>query len=90
VRWVVVAVALLAGGYALHRSLLWMERRRWIYYRNRPPGAGASALQEVSAIWEPEKHHYTEERSSAAARGDEAESDDEPYDDGPCGVRTDT
>jgi len=80
VRLALIATAVGAGLYALHRAAVWAERRGWIYYRERRGSSGSlgNALLEVHALLEPSKRHVVEER-----RRDVAE--DEESGDPPCG-----
>ena len=52
--YLVWGVAFLVGSYGLHRVLLKMEERGWIYYQKKPEGGGVgNALQEMNALLNP-------------------------------------
>ena len=66
-----VAAALAAVLYGLHRLAVWAERRGWIYYRERKGGGAlGNALLEVHALLEPSRRRVIEVR-----RRDEEEND---------------
>jgi hypothetical protein len=65
---VVAAVAALA--YLLHRGLLAMERRGWIYYRTKGAGSmGASAMFSLDEVFHPEGRHVVVEKQEQQLRG---------------------
>lgn len=51
-----------AGIYGLHRLLLWMERKGWIFYwhKRSSVGAGGNILMNVSAFYDPGIRHTIE------------------------------
>lgn len=60
-----IAIGLAAapvGIYGLHRLLLWMERKRWIFYwrKRSSVGAGGNILMRVSAFYDPSIQHTIE------------------------------
>jgi hypothetical protein len=71
--WVIGGLVVL---YGLRRLALWAEGRGWIYYRTKrmPPGAGARAMMELSAIVEPEVEHVIEAIDGQQGRGEPAET----------------
>ena len=75
----IVAVALAAAGYGLHRLLLYAERRGWVYYKEkrRPPGAGLGLL---TTIYQPSMEHVVEESASQRVRRDQEASGEGEYD----------
>lgn len=77
---VVSLVAVVVGLVALDRLLRWMERRGWIFYRERgPSGSGAgNALAELQAMLTPAARELV-----VAKAEPEAEEDD---DGGPPGT----
>lgn len=73
-------------GYALHRALLAMERKGWIYYRTKGTGSmGASAMFALSEALHPEARSAVvekEEQDLRGARSAAAGDLDRPVDDG--------
>ncbi len=78
--WLLAGAALVAAGYALHRFLLYAERRGWVYYKEkrRPPGAGLGLL---STIYQPSLEHVVEESASQRVRRDQEASGEGEEDD---------
>ena len=72
--WVPLAVVAL---FVLDRLLLAAERRRWIYYRTSQPQRSSvgHAMQNIQAIFEPDKQHVVDERAAIDA---DQPGDDEP------------
>lgn len=72
----IVAIAL--GLFGLHRLLLWMESRGWIFYMKTRASGGAlgSAFLEIQQIAQPEKKYVLEIRRESRAEQD-GESDPE-------------
>ncbi|MBM3290790.1 MAG: hypothetical protein FJY92_11625 [Candidatus Hydrogenedentes bacterium] len=67
-----LVIATGAGVYALHRMLLWMERRGWIYYwHKRGSGNVGNILMPIQAIYQPEIKYTIEERARADAEEDD-------------------
>ena len=73
-----LALAVVAASYGLHRLALWAEARGFVYYRRRRGSSGAlgNALLEVQSIFEPAQRHVIEER--VQERSEAAESGDPP------------
>ncbi len=46
--------------YGLHRFLIALERRGYIYYREKPRGSGAGALFELDKLTRPSVEHVVE------------------------------
>ena len=59
--WLIAAAAVL---YALHRGALAMERRGWIFYRDRraSTSTASNAFMQVQAMFEPRAEHVLEGR----------------------------
>jgi hypothetical protein len=59
IEWIVVISLAL---FLLDRSLLWLEKRHWIYYRRSQGKATrfGNALLELQSIIEPETQHVLE------------------------------
>ena len=52
--WIVAAIAAPPALWGLHRLLLYMEFRGWIYYRGRGGGnAAGNAMHELQALFQP-------------------------------------
>ena len=66
--------------YAVHRLLVWMERRGWIYYRRRRGTSAAlgNALLNVQSFYQPSVKEVLEARleepTEAAESGDKPEA----------------
>lgn len=61
----VVALGLVAAGFAVDRLLLRVEERGWSYYRKRSPESGsvtAAAFGPVFGVLQPARQIVTEER----------------------------
>lgn len=73
-RFALIAAAVAAGLYGLHRLAVWAERRGWIYYREKRGSSGTvgNALLEVLALFEPSTRHVVEERRREAVEDDES------------------
>jgi hypothetical protein len=72
-----VACAVPAALYALHRLLVYFESRDWVYYRRKRPessrGGGGGVLGAFQQFVEPQVTHVQEEkRQRRATREDEA------------------
>jgi len=76
--WLFLLVPLvLAGLYGLHRLLIRMEDRGWIYYRKAGSGGSVSrAVGELQSLLEPGQRHAVEERR--AERSEQREKGDPP------------
>lgn len=76
-----IALVVVGGAWLVHQLLLWMERRRWIFYLHTraTKGAAGAALLNVQQLFEPGKRTYIEraqyderaERESGAGRSSE-------------------
>jgi hypothetical protein len=81
VKWVLLAVLVVAVGYGLHRLSIWAEDRGWIYYRKghgRSWGAGRAA-QELQSLLQPSSRHVVEETSrQEITREDRGDSSADP------------
>ncbi|MEQ7006069.1 hypothetical protein ABN028_07685 [Actinopolymorpha sp. B17G11] len=76
-------VALIAGAVAvalfvLDRGLLWMERRRWIYYRRTKSSGGMSL--EISQLFDPTARLVKREMEQETVRKVVRPSGDPPFD----------
>ena len=85
-RALAIAIAVAVALLVLDRLLLAAEARGWIYWRRRraSPGTRASALLELHALLEPDRHYVAE-----AMREESREEDDEgdpPTKDRPAGL----
>ena len=76
-KWVLVALGVLAALVAFDRAMLAMESRGWVRWRRtkgEPSGTISSgALLDLQAFVEPKVRHVREERVNAAGK---AEADD--------------
>ncbi len=73
---VLVVFGLIAGGFALHRLALWLERRGWLYYRDKQPSSSAlgNAVLRAQTIVDPSAEYVLEERlREDAALGESAD-----------------
>ena len=69
-RVVLVVAIVAAAAWAVHRGLLAMERRGWIYYRTRGTGSmGASAMFSFNEVFHPEASTAVVEREEEQRRG---------------------
>jgi hypothetical protein len=73
-----VALAVAAALYGLHRAALWLEARGHLYYLHRQPSGSAlgNAALEIQSILEPGKKIVVEERR--AIRSEKRQSGDPP------------
>ncbi len=71
--------AIAAGLLALHRALLWMEARGWIYWTRRKPSGGAlgNAFLEMQQLVDPPKRHGIEMEKTR--RKQENDAGDQPW-----------
>jgi hypothetical protein len=78
--WPLTVAAALVGLFALDRLLRWMERRGWIFYRERQPsGSGvANALGEFEAILNPAVREVVVARQEQRAQDDDDDDDGDP------------
>ena len=61
-KWFLIIIGICIALFALHKLLLWMEARGWIYYHKKKasPGIAASAWLELQSMIEPTKKHVLE------------------------------
>lgn len=73
--WLVAVLTGALGLVALDRLLRWMERRGWIFYRERKPtGSGAgNAIAEFQAMLQPEVREVVEAKAVHEAEEDDDE-----------------
>jgi len=75
-RYALIALAISAGLYGLHRLAVWAERRGFIYYLRKHGTSGTlgNAFLEVQSLFEPSARAALEERvkddNEADASGD--------------------
>lgn len=74
--WIIASVLLAAAVFAIHRLLLWMERKGWVYYRHSGSHSGAlgSAFVAVQSILDPEAGRaaeYQQHEETAATESGE-------------------
>ena len=74
VKYLVIAVLVLAVIYGLHRLASFAESQGWIFYRTRPPRVRMLGLLEE--LVDPRAEYLVEEQSSEAIRADQAETGD--------------
>lgn len=55
--WAVFVAAVLV----LDRLMVWMERRGWIYWRERRGSSAASAIGTLAEFWDPSRAHVQAE-----------------------------
>lgn len=79
-KWLVIAGAVVAFLFALHRLALWADKRGWVYYKTKPKFRGSS-LGLLESVYNPAMEHVVEERSGQRARGSQDESGDDPAED---------
>lgn len=78
-RLLLLAAAVAALGYLLHRVMLAMERRGWVYYRTKGTGSmGASALFSLNEVFHPEGRHVVVEKQEQDLRGPRPEAPADP------------
>lgn len=72
--------ALLVGLFALDRLLRALERRGWIYYRERKPGSSgvANALGEFEALLNPAVREVVVAKQEQRAQDDDDDDDGDP------------
>jgi hypothetical protein len=68
--------------WALHRLGLWLERRGWLFYRDRKPSSSAvgSAFLNIESFVRPTARHEIEAHQEQVVRDDES---GDPPDPGP-------
>ncbi len=83
-KWLLLIAIASLGLWCIHRLLLWMEERGWIYYQKKKasPGTAGSALLEIQRMLEPEKRYVLE-----ALQEDDQEQDDEGAPDSDANLR---
>lgn len=69
-----LAIAVAAGVYGLHRLALWMEERGWIYYvhKKASPNALGNAVLGVQQVLQPGAEHVLEIRTTRRVEQDDA------------------
>lgn len=76
-----VLAAVAAVAYGLHRALLAMERRGWVYYRTKGTGSmGASALFGLNEVFHPQAQSAVVERQERDLRGARSTAAGDPDD----------
>ncbi len=75
-KWLLIALAVLAALFLVHRMLVHAETRGWIFYRNRPRIQFLGFLEELV---EPRVEYLIEEESSQKTIADQAESGEGPF-----------
>lgn len=88
IRWILIGFALLlVAGFGVHRTLLWMDRRGWVFYRTKAPtGTLSRAMMELEVFHHPSIEHViegqlevgVEERESGQGRDDPLDESVEP------------
>lgn len=73
-RFLLIAVGVVALIYGLHRLALFSESRGWIFYKTRPPRVRMLGLLEE--LVDPRVEYQIEEESAEAIRADQHESGD--------------
>ncbi|MGC2240688.1 MAG: hypothetical protein WA726_07600 [Acidimicrobiia bacterium] len=68
-KFLIIAVAVVALLYGLHLLALWAQTRGWIFYTKRPPRVYTPGLFEE--IFDPSIEHRVEEQASEAIRAAE-------------------
>lgn len=58
--WLAAGLAICVIGYGLHKWLLSLERRGYIYYREKPRGGSGGALFELDKLTRPSVEHVVE------------------------------
>ncbi|NUM54115.1 MAG: hypothetical protein HUU46_10765 [Candidatus Hydrogenedentes bacterium] len=75
----VFAVIAMVALYAVHRLLLWMEERGWVYYWHKSgTGNAGNVLMPIQAIYQPEVNYVLEERVRNQTEAEEDESGEPP------------
>lgn len=74
-RWlpVILVAAVIPALFILHHTLLWMERRGWIFYQQtRPdPRNVGPAFLEIQRLFEPGKEHVIEQVKKQSVQEDD-------------------
>jgi hypothetical protein len=73
-RPLLIALAVIALLYGLHRIAIYAEHRGWLYYRTRPPRMRSLGLLEE--LSDPSVEYRIEEQASEAIRADQEKSGD--------------
>ncbi|MDZ4859201.1 MAG: hypothetical protein SGI88_09450 [Candidatus Hydrogenedentes bacterium] len=59
--------------YLLHRLLLWMEQKGWIYYWHKSGSGGiGNAIMPIQAIFQPEIRYTLEEQTRQHVENEDA------------------
>jgi uncharacterized membrane protein len=70
VTWWQWALLLGVGALVLHRAMLAMERRGWVYYRGQRRGAmGAAAMFALDEVVQPSRQEIVIEQAEQEIRG---------------------
>jgi hypothetical protein len=68
-RWVALAAAAVVVGYLLHRAMLWMEARGWVYYRSRGHASAGVVLGALDEVLRPSAQVTVVEQEAEERRG---------------------
>jgi hypothetical protein len=68
-RLALVAVLVVAVGVALHRVLIAMERRGWVYYRHRGRSSAAVGLGVLDEVFHPSAQIAVVQQQEQQLRG---------------------
>jgi hypothetical protein len=77
-RWVALAAGMVVVGFLLHRLLLWMEVRGWIYYRSRGQASAGVVLGALDEVLHPSAQTTVVEREAEERRGPRLASPADP------------
>ncbi len=79
----IILIKIALSAFLFDQFCLWLERKGWLYYRNKKPTGGAigGALQELNALLSPSNRHVIEtkqnevqlKKSEAGAKGEPVE-----------------
>ena len=72
-KWLIIA-GVVSGLYGMHRLLLWMETRGWVYYihKKASPNTLGNAVLGVQQLFQPGTEHVLEVRQDERAQQDDA------------------
>lgn len=61
-KWAAIILGISLALFVLHKVLLWMESRGWIYYHKKKgsPGTAANAWLELQSMLKPSIKHVLE------------------------------
>lgn len=79
-RTALLVIAVVLGGYGLHRLASWAESRGWIYYLKRRGSSGTlgNAFLELQTMIDPSKKIVLEERRREVHEEDDEGDPPEP------------